>query len=196
MRKIILFNLTLLTVLWGCGPTDSNTESVENQHDHNHTQEITEEDLKSPKSIPREAHGQVGDNHLTIRYHSPGVRGRNVWGGLVAFDQVWVAGAHQATSVEFSNPIEVNGQSIPKGKYGFFAVPGRETWHLILNKNWDQHLTDDYSEEEDLVRLRVEPTPISMVERLEYEVIEKNNQNGEIAMRWDTLEVILPFINK
>ncbi|MBS9523071.1 DUF2911 domain-containing protein [Litoribacter alkaliphilus] len=194
MKKLFIYSLALLPILYGCGQGENKEGSAHDHHEY--VEEITEEDLNSPKSIPREVHGQVGTNHVTIKYHSPGVRGRTIWGGLVAYNQVWVAGAHQATSVEFSIPIEVEGQQIPKGKYAFFAVPGKETWHLILNKNWEQHLTDEYAEEDDLVRIEVTPNQVSTVERLEYEIIDAQGEAGEIVMRWDTLEVKLPFTNK
>src|SRR5687767_458876 len=46
------------------------------------------------KSLPAIATGNINGRKLVIRYHSPAVRKRAIWGGLVAFDQVWVTGAH------------------------------------------------------------------------------------------------------
>ncbi|GAL00527.1 hypothetical protein JCM19314_2135 [Nonlabens ulvanivorans] len=35
----------------------------------------------------------IGDAHIHIDYSSPGVRDRIIFGGLLAYDQVWQAGA-------------------------------------------------------------------------------------------------------
>lgn len=155
-------------------------------------------DIPSPdtikKSIPREAHAVVGGVQVDIQYHAPAVRGRVIWGGLVPYDEVWVTGAHSATNISFSKDVRINGIIIPKGKYGFFTIPGKASWILILNKNWDQHLTDEYNPGEDLVRVNVVPvTGLPLVERLTYRIEERDNGQGAVIMQWETLSVALDF---
>jgi hypothetical protein len=99
----------------------------------------------------------IGGTTVHIEYSSPGVKERIVWGGLVAYDKVWVTGAHKATSVHFSKGVEINGRKIPAGKYAFFTIPGKEKWIVILNTRFDQHLADEYNEKEDVLRLEVSP---------------------------------------
>lgn len=36
----------------------------------------------------------INGDSIIINYHSPGVRKRVIWGGLVSYDEVWVTGAH------------------------------------------------------------------------------------------------------
>jgi hypothetical protein len=149
-------------------------------------------------SVRRVAMGNIGECHVHIEYGSPGVRGRNIWGGLVAFDEVWAAGAHSATSVRFSKTVEVNGVRIDAGTYGFFAIPGQKEWILILNSRYKQHLTDEYRQEEDLVRVKVIPEAVDMVPRLTYRVepADKNETTleGCIGLLWDTVLVKMPFM--
>lgn len=150
-----------------------------------------EDSLKG--SLRAKAEGQVGSVKISIRYHSPAVRGRIIWGGLVPLDKVWVAGAHMATSVEFSGDVIIGGKTIPAGKYGFFAVPGKEEWALILNSNWQQHLTDEYDEKQDVIRVMVEPErESSNQERLRYYIESENSTDGEIVLFWEKLELSLP----
>src|SRR5882672_1702820 len=106
-------------------------------------------------SIPLSAEIQMGKASIRINYYSPAVRGRIIWGGLVPLDQVWVAGAHSATSIEFAVPIEINGKQVKGGKYALFAIPSKNEWTIIINRNWEQHLSDEYSEKEDIARLKV-----------------------------------------
>lgn len=141
----------------------------------------------------RTAMSTINGTHIHIEYGSPGVKDRIIWGGLVAYDKVWATGAHNATSIQFSKPIEINGKTIPKGTYGFFTIPGKTNWQVIINSRFEQHLADDYSATEDIVRVGVEPRQSSMTQRLTYSVRPSGNGGGEISMKWEKLEIILPF---
>ncbi|MBD1396467.1 DUF2911 domain-containing protein [Pontibacter sp. JH31] len=144
-------------------------------------------------SLKAEAHGMIGDAHLTIAYHSPAVRGRMIWGGLVAYNQVWVTGAHSATSLTTDKDITVGGKELPAGKYALFTIPGEKEWTIILNKNWEQHLADDYAEADDVLRFTVQPeiAPVKQ-ERLRYEIVSGDGATGNIQITWDMLKVSLP----
>jgi hypothetical protein len=139
--------------------------------------------------------GKIGSTVTTINYYSPAVRGRVIWGGLVPIDQVWVTGAHKATSIEFEGPVQIGGIELPAGKYGFFTIPSKDEWTIIINKNWDQHLTDEYDQKDDLVRVKVKPEVENInQERLRYVVESEGGNKGEIAIYWEKLEVSLPVL--
>lgn len=145
------------------------------------------------KSIHATTTGTLGNTTVQIRYSSPKVRGRVIWGELVPFGKIWVAGANNATSVEFSGAVEVNGTLVEAGKYAFFAIPGAESWTLILNKNWDQHLADEYEPKDDVVRVEAKPQPNTHTERLQYFVEPPSGDaSGGISMAWESLKVLLP----
>jgi hypothetical protein len=142
-------------------------------------------------SLDAIATGKIGDVVIKISYHSPAVRGRIVWGGLVPYDKVWVTGAHMATSVEFGKDVVIGGKTVLAGKYAIFTIPGKTEWTIIINKNWQQHLTDDYDEKLDIVRLKVKPEMVKTnQERLRYE-IETERDGGEIAVYWEKIEITL-----
>jgi Protein of unknown function (DUF2911) len=148
---------------------------------------------KSPKMVAME---MIGDNHVHIDYGSPSVRGRAVWNGLVAYNQVWSTGAHKATWIDFSQDVMIQGKHIPKGKYGFFTIPNKKTWTLILSKTWDMHLADDYKQENDIIRIIVKPKKSKqIVEALTYEVVAKSKNKGTIKMSWEYLSVAFDFEN-
>lgn len=152
---------------------------------------IREDTLKgSPHRITM---ATINGTHVHIEYGSPGVKGRIIWGGLVAYDNVWVTGAHHATSVQFNKEVEIAGTRIPKGIYAIFTIPGRDSWTFIINKNYEQHLADDYKMEEDLVRIKVKPGEHTWVPRLTYRIDTINEQEGEISMQWEKINIKLPF---
>jgi len=152
---------------------------------------IAEDTLKG--SPHRTAMATVNETHVHIEYGSPGVKGRVIWGGLVAYDKVWVAGAHSATSIQFSKEVEINGKKIPAGKYAFFTIPGKDKWTIILNTRYNQHLADEYNEKEDVLRMDVAPEIHDKIQRLTYTVNKTDDQSGEVVMQWERLQVRLAF---
>src|SRR3954471_2003878 len=91
---------------------------------------------------------RIGLTDVTIHYNRPAVKGREgkIWGGLVPkgfIDQgfgtskaaPWRAGANENTTIEFSTPVNIEGQSLPAGKYGFFIAYDPEECTVIFSKN-------------------------------------------------------------
>ena len=150
-----------------------------------------EEEVLSPK---REVSGEIGGSQILINYSAPSVRERVIWDNLVAYDEIWVTGAHMATSVEFENDMLVNGEQVPAGKYAFFTVPGKESWTVIMNEHWDQHQADEYDAELDLARFEVEPTQNEHTEQLAYSVISEgeDSDRGYIEMAWEEILIRVP----
>ena len=144
----------------------------------------------SKRSIKSAVKGNIGNASITINYHSPGVRKRNIWGGLVPYGEVWVTGAHNATIIEVDQDFIVNGTSISKGKYALFTIPGKAEWIVIINKNFNQHLTDDYQQSEDVVRIKVKPKKQKLVtERLQYYINSTGANKGNISIAWEKLKI-------
>lgn len=214
MKRALIYGCicTVGFIFFSCGNEPSKPKQGElNQslHDHNHHNShsfsnkptyadsineglIAVDTLKS--SVRRVAMANVEDCHVHIEYGSPGVRGRTIWGGLVAYNEVWAAGAHSATSIRFSKPVEINGTRVAAETYGFFAIPGIKQWTLILNSNYKQHLADEYTEDEDVVRIQSLPVKNKVTQRLTYLILPGTNKNeGEIVLLWDSLRVGMPF---
>jgi hypothetical protein len=145
-------------------------------------------------SPQRETSGRIGETVVAIRYYSPAVRGRIIWGGLVPYNEVWVTGAHNATAINFERAMKINGQLVKAGTYAIFTIPTADEWTVILNERWNQHLTDEYKTEEDVLRFKVKPTVMSdTIQRLTYEVKSLSPGKGEVAMKWETLRIAFPI---
>ena len=143
----------------------------------------------SKKSLKSMAYAVVNGDSINIRYHSPAVRKRIIWGGLVPYDEVWVTGAHDATTLEIDKPFIIKGSTIPAGKYALFTIPGRKEWTIIINKNWQQHLATEYDQKEDIVRLNVSPRKNAHTERLQYYVQDKGNGKAVISVAWEKVKL-------
>jgi hypothetical protein len=150
----------------------------------------------SKKSLNALAIHVVEKDSIKISYHSPGVRNRIVWGGLVPFGEVWVTGAHDATYIVMPKDFIVGGKTIPAGKYAFFTIPGEREWTLIINRNWNQHLASEYDEKEDIVRIKVKPKKVNHTERLQYFIDMESNSSGKVSIAWEKRKVEMPFTFK
>ncbi|WP_266203297.1 DUF2911 domain-containing protein [Pontibacter kalidii] len=142
------------------------------------------QDAKPKASPAATATGKVGDATVTVNYSSPSVRGRNIWGDLVPYGQVWRSGANEATTVTFDQDVMVEGEKLAAGTYSFYTLPSEEEWTVIFNKNAKQWGTE-YDESQDALRVQVTPRESGeMNERLKYEVTDEG-----LLLSWENLEV-------
>jgi hypothetical protein len=89
--------------------------------------------------------------------------------------------------------VTIDGKPLPAGKYAFFTIPGKENWTLIINKNWDQHLADEYDAKDDVIRVQVTPQILpSVQERLKYSITGEGSSDASIDISWEKLKVSLP----
>ena len=189
MNSVLRFILILMTMMH----TGIQHRAFSQHHDSTLTKQVAAVDSLK-KSIPKEEHVKIGNAHIRINYNSPAVRGRIIWGGLVPYGEVWVTGAHKATSIDITRSIKIKNKEIPAGKYAIFTIPGKEKWTIIINKNWDQHLTDEYNEEEDLIRIDVIPQYLSNIEeRLKYSIVAENGDAAIMSISWEKVKVTLQF---
>ena len=131
----------------------------------------------------------LGITQVKIDYYRPAVKGRAIWGELVPFDQVWRAGANEATVFTVSDPVTISGKALPAGSYAFFVIPGREHWTLILNRKAKQWGAYDYKAEEDALRFEVKPQPAAHQEYLQYDLQVVSPNRLWVDLRWEKVVV-------
>jgi len=190
MRKLMYIAIIMLIV--SC---QSNKEKDASTDSHNHTELNTETNAGASKSPHTAAMATIGDAHIHIDYSSPRVRNRIIFGGLLAYDEVWQGGAHMATWVETTKDITISNQLLPKGKYGFFLIPSKGEWTVIFNKNWNQHGKDDYNPDEDVLRFKINPEMTEDTkEELEYKILKTDDREGKISLEWERVKIDFLFV--
>lgn len=110
----------------------------------------------------------IGLTDITIDYHGPKVNGREVWGKLVPYNEVWRGGANENTTISFSDPVKIEGKDIPAGKYGLHFIPTEDTWTVIFNRNYWSWGSFHYEETDDQLRVSVKPEKADFQEWLGY----------------------------
>jgi Protein of unknown function (DUF2911) len=152
-------------------------------------------DLDLPRPSPFAKVVQtVGLTDLTVDYSSPGVKGRKIWGAVVPYDQMWRAGANQATKVTFSRDVGFAGKPVPAGTYAFFVIPTKSAWTVILSKRADQAGTGrDYKQADDLLRVQVQPKAAPFRERLAYLVTDFTDDKASLDLEWEKVRLSIPI---
>lgn len=150
------------------------------------------------KGSPRRTICQsFGTDYMKLDYGSPGVKDRVIWGGLVAYDKVWAGGAHNATKLTLmGNAVLGAKNELLGGEYAIFFIPGKDTWTVIINENFNQHLADDYDEKKDLFRIKVKPKRVKTpTQRLTYTITThpKDKKAGILSLRWENVSIDVPF---
>jgi len=134
---------------------------------------------------------QIGFAEIKIDYHRPGVKGREVWGALVPYNQVWRAGANQNTTISFSRDVIIDGKNVPAGIYGLHMIPTEKEWTIILSRDYRAWGSFFYTEGNDLMRFTSMPEPCEFQEWLIYSFDEVTPNSTTASLKWDKLKV--PF---
>lgn len=150
-------------------------------------QGFAQDDKSKRPSPPAQATATVDGVSVTVDYSKPSLKGREL-NTLAPVGKVWRTGANEASWIEVSADVKINGNALPKGKYGLFTINNETEWTIIFNSVWNQWGAYKYEEGKDVLRVNVKPTTASdSVEQFTIDL----NEKGEVVLKWGTQRV--PF---
>lgn len=133
---------------------------------------------------------RVGLTDVEIVYSRPGVKDREIFGGMVPYGKVWRTGANSATKLVFSTPVKLNGHEIPAGTYALMTVPGKDEWTIIINKGAEQWGAYKYDEKSDVVRFNVKPVALAdAVETFTIDFDDIRDESSTLNLTWNKTQV-------
>jgi hypothetical protein len=150
--------------------------------------------VKRPRpSLPDTVRATTNNGvNITIAYSQPGIKGRTIGKEIAPYDgHVWRLGANEATTMEVSKAVKIEGHDLPAGKYALYAIPGEKEWVIIVNSVW-KIWGLDYTKDEtkgsatDLFRFTVKPKKSPAFAELLKFSIEKS---GEVSFVWGDVKV-------
>jgi hypothetical protein len=140
----------------------------------------------------------IGDLPAITRviYSRPAKREREIFGGMVKYDEVWRMGANEAVEIKFYRDVMVKGNKVKAGTYALYAIPNATEWTIILSTDLDQWGTYSYTEEKDVLRVNV-PTEKTgeVVENFTIQFVKSTDNEATMKLAWDTtlVEVSIGF---
>jgi hypothetical protein len=139
--------------------------------------------------VPRISQGAkvsqiIGLSEVSISYHRPGVKGREIWGNLLKYDEVWRAGANEPTLFTFSDDVTIGGKKLSAGTYRFIVIPSKTgNWSLIFNsevKNWGTVYEAKY----DTLKIMVKPEEGPLEEWMSFSFTDLAPASARVVLAW------------
>ena len=146
---------------------------------------------KVSKSQAAAVSQRVANTEITITYSRPVARGRELFGKLVPYNEVWNPGADQATAIALTRDVQVNGKTLAQGKYSLWAIPGPETWTVIFSKAADVYHTPYPGEAQDALRIDLPSERGPHIEVLTFYFPEVEGKDATLRLHWG--EVMVPL---
>jgi hypothetical protein len=133
---------------------------------------------------------------IKITYSRPQKKGREIFGVLEQFNKVWRLGANENTEVYFSKAVTIGDKRIKAGTYSLFAIPNKDNWTIIVNKQTDRWGAFTYDMSKDIVRIDV---PVAKTDKVieAFSMTFVDTTDGvNLMIAWDTTQVALPIMFK
>ncbi len=130
----------------------------------------------------------IGLSEATVLYHRPGVKGREIWGKLLPFGEVWRAGANEPTLFTFSDEVTIAGKKLPPGTYRFLTIPTQKDWTVIFNsevKNWGTVYEPKY----DTLKFTVTPETGPHEEWLSFSFTDLTPTSARVVLAWEKVRI-------
>ncbi len=134
------------------------------------------------------------DTYLKIVYSQPQKQGREVFGNLVPFGQVWRTGANEATEITITKDIQLNSQILKAGTYSIFTIPNPTGWTIIINAELGLWGSYNYNQKLDVMRFEVRSEPIIGATYEPFTIaIDQKTDTARVSLIWDKTKVSFPI---
>lgn len=137
---------------------------------------------------PKSPHDTVTYANGTVTYGRPYKKGRDVFGGLEKFGEVWRLGADQATTISFNSDTEFGGQKIARGTYTMFALLNENEWTIILNSQLGQWGAFSYEKNKDKDVAKV-TVPVTKLDEVVEQLTIHFDEDNTMIIQWDQTQV-------
>jgi tetratricopeptide (TPR) repeat protein len=116
------------------------------------------------------------------------VKGREIWGKLLPYGEIWRGGANEPTLFTFSDDVMIEGKKLAAGTYRFVTIPGPKEWTVIFNsetKNWGTVYEPQY----DTLRFTVTPETDPHEEWLSYSFTDLTPSSAQVVLAWEKMRI-------
>ena len=152
--------------------------------------------ILTPQPSPRaQVTQKVGLTTVEIDYSRPAVRGRKIMGNLVRYDEIWRTGANKNTIISFSDPVQIEGNTLPAGQYGLYTRPSSNQWKVYFYKstnNWG--LPNPWDDSEVALSLIITPSFFEYkIENFTITISDINSDAAQLNLIWENTLLSIPF---
>jgi len=153
----------------------------------------------NPKSPPTSISFNDRGLDITVSFSQPSKRGRLIFGeekdgALQPYGKYWRLGANAATEITFSKDVLFAGNAVKAGSYRMYAIPGPNTFDVVLNSELGVYLAagePDYSN--DVLKVTA-PVIANPTEVEKFNIAFASDSTGvNMDLLWDKVIVRVPI---
>lgn len=150
---------------------------------------------QKPRVSPHETvTATLGGKKVTIEYGRPSMKGREIFGKLVPYGEVWRTGADEATILTTEGDLMLGSLHVPAGSYSLFTIPAADGWTIIVNNTAKQMGAFKYDEKTDLGRAKMKTEKAPATQQFTIALEPKGANAGTLRMTWDTVSATIPVM--
>lgn len=144
-----------------------------------------------------ETQATVHGADIAVDFGTPSQRGREIFGNVVPWNEVWRTGANRATHFSTNRALVLGDPAtgtleVPAGTYTLFTIPAPDGGLLIVNQQTDQN-GNSYDEARDLGRVPMQigtlPEPVETFNI----AVREEGSGGLLQLQWDETSFSVPF---
>lgn len=133
------------------------------------------------------------NTYVKITYSQPQKRGRETFGKLVPYGEVWRTGANETTEITVTGDVMVNNQLLKSGTYSIFTIPQQDRWTIIINADVGLWGSYNYNSKLDVMRFDVPVQRNSVFFEGFTMLFDQKNDLADLLIMWDTVKLSVPF---
>jgi hypothetical protein len=153
---------------------------------------------KSHSPAATAAYHQDGTD-IVVNYCQPLKKGRLIFGdessgALQPYGKYWRVGANEATLFTTNKTLLVNDQTLQPGKYSIYAYPGKDSWQVVFNSDFDRWGLPAPDASLDVVKTNVPATNgLPVTEQFSISFVHGDSGVINMVWAWDETVVTTPL---
>lgn len=135
---------------------------------------------------------------LSVFYNRPYKKGREIFGKLIPYSEVWRTGANEPTTFSSNKDLKIGNNLLPAGEYTLWTIPNETSWTVIFNSKqygWGVRVKDGKAsreEEHDALTIDV---PVKAVNEIvdQFTISFADEDQLQLVLSWDTVKIEVPI---
>ncbi|GAB5418519.1 MAG: DUF2911 domain-containing protein [Crocinitomicaceae bacterium] len=152
--------------------------------------------IETPQPSPAaEIKQTVGLTEVSVAYSRPSKKKRDIFGGLVPFNEMWRTGANKNTMLTTDKIMIFGADTLQPGTYAIFTKPSPGAWEVYFytdTENWGTPENWDDA----LVAVKTPALTTAMNDVTETFTIGFENvtsKGADLTLTWDKTKAVVPF---
>lgn len=131
--------------------------------------------------------------YARVIYSRPQKKGRDIFGGLVPYGQIWRTGANEATELDIYTPLLLGKTILKPGTYTLYTIPEKNSWTIVINADTNVWGAFSYKKEKDVMRIEIPSQRAAAPIELLSMIFKPTNDGTILLIGWDDRFVEIPF---